>query len=287
MSKLSERIVKKVRCSFEDRKILAGLKKHSREHSSDPQDYSKVVVRKPWGYEYLMFANHKTAVWILYLQPGFQTSFHCHPRKKTAVMVLSGEAACSTVDNDIVRSPGEGVLLGKGVFHRTKAVAKEGAFVMEIESPIDKRDIVRFKDDYGREKLGYETAENMSGDLTNYNYITFIGEEVDCGLKKSFGFCSVELLNFTQGKDFCEFLNSPEWDAMCILQGKILSQKKKILFEETDILAKEDAAVLSQAVFPKKLEVVIVKKNNAAAQISDFVSCLKEGDGQEAVGKAK
>ena len=45
-------------------------------------DYSKIVVRKPWGYEYLTYQSKKIAVWILCLKKGQQTSMHAHPKKK-------------------------------------------------------------------------------------------------------------------------------------------------------------------------------------------------------------
>jgi len=54
-------------------------------------DYSKIVVRKPWGYEYLTYQSKKIAVWILCLKKGQQTSMHAHPKKKTSLIVLDGE----------------------------------------------------------------------------------------------------------------------------------------------------------------------------------------------------
>ena len=35
---------------------------------SSKKDYSKVVVRKPWGYEYLTYQSKEVAVWILHLK---------------------------------------------------------------------------------------------------------------------------------------------------------------------------------------------------------------------------
>ena len=65
--------------SNKDIKILTKKKQISYKNI----DYSKLVVRKPWGYEYLTFQSKKVAVWILCLKKGQQTSMHVHPKKKT------------------------------------------------------------------------------------------------------------------------------------------------------------------------------------------------------------
>ena len=53
--------------------------------------------------------------------------------------------------NDIYRlSPGRKILIRKGLFHSTKAVSSKGAMIFEIETPVDKHDIVRLEDKYGR-----------------------------------------------------------------------------------------------------------------------------------------
>ena len=93
-----------------DRELLNKLKVDPAEVKDDFYDYSKVVVKKPWGYEYLFFANDLIAVWILYLRRGAQTSMHCHRNKKTSLVVLNGQVLCSSVTEDLERSPGSGLL---------------------------------------------------------------------------------------------------------------------------------------------------------------------------------
>ena len=63
----------------QDRQEFEKLEINLQDIQNDGYDYSKVVVRKPWGYEYLIFSNEKSAVWILFLKAGEQTSMHCHP----------------------------------------------------------------------------------------------------------------------------------------------------------------------------------------------------------------
>ena len=153
----------------------------------DFTDYSRTVVRKPWGYEYLIFAGPAVAVWILHIKEGAQTSMHCHPTKTTSLVVLDGEAECSTLSETFARRAGQAVRLGAGVFHRTKAVSDGGIFVMEVESPVNKRDLVRVQDDYGREAQAYESGDWLSRDLGNFNYFSAIDASAYYNSRKSFG----------------------------------------------------------------------------------------------------
>ena len=51
-------------------------------------------------------------------------------------------------------------MLRRGLFHSTKAISETGIFMLEVETPNDKNDLVRLEDEYGREDLGYETREH-------------------------------------------------------------------------------------------------------------------------------
>ena len=62
-------------------------------------DYQKVLVKKPWGYEYLMYQNGTVGVWYLHIKEGARTSLHCHPHKKTGLILLSGEAVVSFLND--------------------------------------------------------------------------------------------------------------------------------------------------------------------------------------------
>jgi mannose-6-phosphate isomerase-like protein (cupin superfamily) len=119
-------------------------------------NYSNNIVRKPWGYEYLAYQNKDVALWFLYIKPEHSTSLHCHPNKTTGLILLDGEARVSFLNNSTILNPTNKVMIRKGLFHSTKALNKEGAFVFEIETPVDKQDLVRFKDNYGREGKPYE-----------------------------------------------------------------------------------------------------------------------------------
>ena len=47
-------------------------------------------------------------------------------------------------------------MIRPGLFHSTKALSKKDSIVLEIETPINKNDLVRYKDNYGRENKPYE-----------------------------------------------------------------------------------------------------------------------------------
>ena len=50
------------------------------------------------------------------------------------------------------------VMIRRGLFHSTKALSENGAFIFEIETPVDKQDLVRLNDLYGRESKPYEDS---------------------------------------------------------------------------------------------------------------------------------
>ena len=138
-------------------------------------DYSRVIVKKPWGYEYLVFENEYVAIWMLHIIRKRKTSMHCHPKKTTALILLSGNATCSNLEGEQQLNPQDGVFIDRGIFHSTEAsnelpiipLSENGIWVMEIESPPDKGDLVRIKDEYGRAGVAYEGQNDMVFDPTD------------------------------------------------------------------------------------------------------------------------
>jgi mannose-6-phosphate isomerase-like protein (cupin superfamily) len=119
-------------------------------------DFRKVVVQKPWGYEYLMYQNGTVGVWYLFIKHGARTSLHCHPHKRTGLIVLSGEAVVSFLNDSVSLKALSKLMIREGFFHSTKAASREDVSVIEIETPCDKEDLVRLEDQYGREDSPYE-----------------------------------------------------------------------------------------------------------------------------------
>lgn len=121
--------------------------------------YSNNIVKKPWGYEYLVFENHQVALWALFIAENQQTSMHCHPNKTTGLTVLDGECEVSFFSNSFNVNELDKIMIRKGLFHSTKSISKNGSVIFEIETPNNKQDLVRFDDSYGRKGLPYEGKE--------------------------------------------------------------------------------------------------------------------------------
>lgn len=124
-----------------------------------------IFTPKPWGHEWLAYQDAKCAVWVLQLNAGARTSLHCHPKKRTELIVLQGEASVTreTKTRDVL--PLQSIGIPAGFYHRT--ASERGAVVMEIEWPPLKEDIVRKEDDYGRAGMPYgeRAAPDMNGRL--------------------------------------------------------------------------------------------------------------------------
>lgn len=142
-------------------------------------DYRNIVVNKPWGYEYLWFQNASVAIWFLYIKKEHGTSLHCHPRKRTSLIALDGEVQCTTLDDKYRMKATEAIVLEPCVFHSTKALSDGGAFVMEIETPPMKGDLVRMNDAYGRQNSGYENTNEYSKDFHLYEFHPFEEKHYD------------------------------------------------------------------------------------------------------------
>ena len=125
------------------------------------KDYENVEVIKPWGFEYLMYCNEQAALWYLHLKPGESTSLHCHPRKKTGLVLLAGEAEVSFLNDSTRLRALSRLMIRPGLFHSTKALSKEGIVLLEIETPRDKENLVRLEDSYGRKNKPYENGPNI------------------------------------------------------------------------------------------------------------------------------
>jgi quercetin dioxygenase-like cupin family protein len=121
-------------------------------------EFKDVFICKKWGKEFLYYENSQVAVWYLYIKQGESTSLHSHPKKKSALVVLDGLADFYFLSSNQHLYPFDKVMIRPSVFHRTKAVTD--LRLLEFESPVDKYDLVRLQDSYGRAGTGYESQEH-------------------------------------------------------------------------------------------------------------------------------
>lgn len=205
--------------------------------SRNNSNYKGVVVNKPWGYEYLMLENSDVAVWILFLNYGHKTSMHCHPSKKSSLVTLSGKIILSGLEGWFKLSTGEGVIIDEAVFHSSKAISRDGVFLMEIETPPKKGDLVRLKDEYGRENKGYEGKDQISSLLHKYEYVDF--HNLSKSSSKTVGNCKLSLFSYKNNQDIGQILKGETGHLICLLKGQLQN------FHEL-ILATGEVALLSE-----------------------------------------
>lgn len=123
------------------------------------KDIKEYVIPKPWGYEYLFFENSDIGIWFLHLNHKQSTSLHCHPDKKTGLIVLDGRAKISFLnDNRKLSSLGK-LMIWSGVFHSTTCLSN-GLDILEVETPKNKNNLIRIEDNYGRKGKSYESEES-------------------------------------------------------------------------------------------------------------------------------
>lgn len=160
-------MIKKIPTSQLDKEYLFKNRSERKEKKESGVDFVKFVVNKPWGCEYLVYSNPSIEIWHLFIKRLASTSVHCHPNKKTGLILLEGEAIFSTLNESMKLNPLDSIVMEPGVFHSTQAVSEGGIHMLETETPPDKHDLVRLQDKYGRVKLGYEGKEAMFEDREN------------------------------------------------------------------------------------------------------------------------
>jgi GDPmannose 4,6-dehydratase len=115
---------------------------------------SKLYVNKPWGYEHTIFKDTECLLWRLIIKNGESTSLHCHPKKRTMMIVLKGAINLNLNDKVYLLNQFESKIIEKGEYHSSEAINGD-AEVIEIDSPPLVTDIIRKEDKYGREGKEY------------------------------------------------------------------------------------------------------------------------------------
>lgn len=168
-------------------------------------NYENVAIKKPWGFEYLLFQNEHVAIWVLHIQFGFQTSLHCHPNKKSSLIVLSGRACVTTLNQEMDLEVCDAIYIDQGVFHSTKPLSPDGLIIMELETPNNKQDLLRLGDQYGRTGTSYENEDCHIPieDLLEGSLPKFTGARL-CSERKVVGDCSVWFKRYASYQSFTD-----------------------------------------------------------------------------------
>ncbi|GEM_PF-459603 len=196
----------------------------------DKIDFRKVIVNKPWGYEYLVYQNDSVAVWYLHLREGAATSLHCHPKKKTGIILLKGEAVVSFLQDSHSMRPLSKLVIRPGLFHSTRAVSPGGIDLLELETPVDKENLVRFEDLYGRQGQAYEGSDQMSPlppDAVRFR----VPEEGQILEYPVHGLT----LNVEKIKDVSSLRDRPPEDVVAVLDGALMSKGGEVIVGPGDV----------------------------------------------------
>lgn len=223
-------MIKKIRQTDLDKKYLS-LNKYTATPMSI--DFTKVVVDKPWGHEYLMHSTPDVELWNLFIRHQRSTSMHCHPNKKTALVVIKGRAIFSTLNESLELQPFDSVIIDNGVFHSTESISKDGTRVLEFETPPMKHDLVRLQDKYGRANTSYENEKRMN---PNVQYARFLGktnEIIDDHNNKMY------IQKISNTRDIANIPN-PDTTLAVLLGGTIRSDIGEPLYSAPNVLTVEE-----------------------------------------------
>ena len=110
-------------------------------------------IEKPWGYEILFAKTEKYAGKVLFIKKDARLSMQFHERKDECIYLHSGSllflhGASEAAAIELEMFPGDAQRILPGELHRLTAL--EDCLIFEVSTP-ELDDVVRLKDDYGRE----------------------------------------------------------------------------------------------------------------------------------------
>ncbi len=229
-------MIKRIEISPKDQITVENLLKRSSPcEESQPEKYYNKVVMKPWGYEFLVFQDENVAIWYLHIKKGHSTSMHCHPLKKTCLVMLSGESLCNTFGRRNYVDEGDAIIIDKSVFHSTKALSSDGIELLEIETPPNKVDLMRLSDSYGREMKSYEgLAKMQTENLERFNHFQFGELGGKTALTHSSNGYVIKMEAYTNNNDFQGRFNLEERELLCLCRGQIFTDGNEGLLDVGD-----------------------------------------------------
>jgi rfaE bifunctional protein nucleotidyltransferase chain/domain len=235
-------------------------------------DYKSVVCIKPWGYEFLVYESKKIGAWFLKIVKNQGTSLHTHFKKDTFIIVLSGTAKLTLVNNEIISlGPMKSVFIPKNKFHALSSFSDE-VFLLEIEifnkdaSFSNKNDLLRIDDTYKRERTGYQSSVTLSRDLEEYDYFYLAA-----GLIKQINNTKINVIKGNiLGDGYNLLLDGEIYDkGKYLKEGSLLDSKELydinsecIILNISNTYAFEDSKIIYSL---EQLDVIVsnLKKNNS------------------------
>ena len=220
--------------------------KNLNKKNKDIPKYKKVI--KPWGSEYSIYRNNISSAKLLKIKSKHKTSLHCHPNKKTAFLLVDGEVDVKIgfYETKKLKSISK-LIIRPGLFHSTKNNNKKTASIIEIETPVDKDDLVRFKDNYGRENLPYEKKNKM----VNLDIDEVVFKEPKLNSKKIYKIMGKKII-LAKTTNLKKIQNKNRKTIFAILGGGICSNSKQLVLSPGDIVNGDTISKLSHVFKIKK-----------------------------------
>ena len=131
--------------------------------------------------------------------------------------MVGGAAEVSFLNSGHNLLPCQKIMIRQGVFHRSTNYLDTDLVLLEVETPVDKADLVRLSDSYGRAGKEYEPDYDKEIDISNLSQFCITG---NC----TFKVCSLN-----------EFVIENE-GLFAILEGGIYSQDRLCVAGPGDIL---------------------------------------------------
>ncbi len=213
--------------------------------------YSNKIVNKPWGYEYVIYSNsNKLAITLVKINYGHKTSLHCHPQKKTGFIILSGKAQVQIgiyKENKKCFNSLSRLVFRPGLFHSLKSISKNGLYALEVETPYKKRDLVRFQDNYGRQKKEYE-GKRFTKNLDS-KFLKFKNPKQ--GKQNIYKFNNVEI-TIESKKNFKGLKKRDDKSTSAILKGSLVDKKGQNVISYGEIIKTSTLRILSDKFIIKK-----------------------------------
>lgn len=221
--------------------------------------YDNTIVIKPWGYEYVVYREkNDLSVTLLNINYKEKTSLHCHPQKKSGFIVLKGKALFQLglwkKRSEIKKSCSKR-MIARGLFHQITSLSKNGLMALEFETPVNKKDLVRFQDSYGRQKKTYEGKKFTK--QIKPEQLQLKKPTISKKTNYSIGDCNLSL---EIHKDFTKLIKNKKKTLFAILKGNVSDHKGNNVLEYGDIVKTIDFKVFSK-VFKIKNRLTVLKVN--------------------------
>jgi mannose-6-phosphate isomerase-like protein (cupin superfamily) len=137
------------------------------------KDYSKSIINKPWGNEFLIYQNKKISLWLLNLNGKSSTSLHCHKHKNTTLIPINNRVRVNLIEKLFYAKKKEIVFLPKRKFHQSYNFNNSILNLLEIETPNIKDDIIRHHDYYGRVENNFSIENKINKYKENKSLVIF------------------------------------------------------------------------------------------------------------------